>query len=40
MELPGGTLIIESLDNKMVRLTGPAVLVAQGQLDELWMESK
>lgn len=40
VELPGGTLIIESLDNNMVRLTGPAVLVAQGQLDELWTESK
>ena len=31
--VPGGELIIESLPQQMVRLTGPAVLVAEGELD-------
>lgn len=31
--VPGGKLVIESLANDMVKLTGPAVLVAAGDID-------
>jgi diaminopimelate epimerase len=31
--VPGGKLVIESLENNMVKLTGPAVLVAVGEID-------
>jgi diaminopimelate epimerase len=31
--VPGGKLVIENLANNMVKLTGPAVLVAAGEID-------
>jgi diaminopimelate epimerase len=31
--VPGGELVIESLPEQLVRLTGPAVLVGEGELD-------
>lgn len=32
VEVPGGKLLIESLPNQMVKLTGPAVIVASGEI--------
>lgn len=37
VDLPGGTLGIEHIDGGTVTMTGPAVEVAQGTLDESWL---
>jgi diaminopimelate epimerase len=37
LDVPGGTLIVTELSDGSVELSGPAVLVAEGQLTESWL---
>ncbi|WP_051838480.1 diaminopimelate epimerase [Streptomyces sp. NRRL WC-3742] len=39
VDLPGGRLVITEHPDGLVEMTGPAVIVAEGRLDERWWES-
>ncbi|MFE9098205.1 diaminopimelate epimerase [Streptomyces sp. NPDC007264] len=39
VDVPGGTLVITELPDGRIEMTGPAVIVAEGEIDARWLES-
>ncbi len=37
VDVPGGTLVITELPDGEIEMTGPAVIVAEGELDATWL---
>ncbi len=39
VDVPGGTLVITERPDGEIEMTGPAVIVAEGEIDSVWLES-
>ncbi|MGO4423983.1 diaminopimelate epimerase, partial [Streptomyces sp. MCAF7] len=39
VDVPGGRLVISELPDGTVEMTGPAVIVAEGELDPAWLDT-
>lgn len=39
VDVPGGTLVITERPDGEIEMTGPAVIVAEGEIDREWLES-
>ncbi|MEV6480186.1 diaminopimelate epimerase [Streptomyces sp. NPDC051576] len=39
VDVPGGTLVITERPDGQIEMTGPAVIVAEGEIDSAWLES-
>ncbi|MEU0214142.1 hypothetical protein ABZ281_03110, partial [Streptomyces sp. NPDC006265] len=39
LDVPGGTLVITERPDGEIEMTGPAVIVAEGEIDADWLET-
>ncbi|MDV9170950.1 diaminopimelate epimerase, partial [Streptomyces sp. W16] len=39
VDVPGGTLVITEWPDGRIEMTGPAVIVAEGEIDADWLEN-
>jgi diaminopimelate epimerase len=39
VDVPGGTLVITERSDGEIEMTGPAVIVAEGEIDAEWLEN-
>jgi len=39
VDVPGGTLVITERPDGEIEMTGPAVILAEGEIDDDWLET-